>query len=176
MNHPAPTSLPAPTDVAHWVRVEETDDGQRLAEPIFQRRYRASAPDFPHHVIAHCRTAGGDWLPACYIHFTAVDRMLLGGGACVDDRVLRRLPAAARASIHGAGGLYAHTLRWSLQHFAPRCDAIFGYCGDPLAERADLAVGFHKTEQPRLLAWFPAPLPESERRALIDRANAASPF
>jgi hypothetical protein len=163
-------------EIQHWVRVEETGDGQRLAEPIFQRRYRESAPDFPLHVIAHCRTIDGAWRPACYIHFTAIDRMLLGGGACVDDRVLRRLPAAARQSLHAAGGLYQHTLRWSLQHFGPRCDAIFGYCGDVLAERADLAVGFHKTQFPRLLAYYPAPLPDADRDALIARANAASPF
>ena len=163
-------------DIEHWVKVEETDGGQPLAEPIFQRRYREPAPDFPHHVIAQCRTAQGAWRPACYIHFTAMDRVLLGGGACVDDRVLRQLPKPAREALHAVGGLYQHTLRWSLQHFGPRCDAIFGYCGDVLAERADLAVGFHKTAFPRLLAYFPAPLPEARREALVARANAASPF
>jgi len=159
-----------------WVRVEEIEDGQQLAEPIFRRRYRESAPDFPYHVIAHCRTDGNTWLPACYIHFTAIDRILLGGGACVDDRVLRRLSPEARRSLHSAGGLYQHSLRWSLQHFGPRCDAIFGYCGDVLAERADLAVGFRKTAYPNLLAYFPAGLPEAERNAMIELAHAASPF
>jgi len=163
-------------EIKDWVSVAEVGDGQRLAEPIFQRRYRASAPDFPFHVLAHCRTVDDDWLPACYIHFTAIDRILLGGGACVDDRVLRRMPRAARDGLREVGGLYQHTLRWSLQHFAPRCDAIFGYCGDVLAERADLAVGFGKTDFPHLLAWFPRALAEPERDALIARANAASPF
>jgi hypothetical protein len=162
--------------ISDWVNVAELGDGQRLAEPIFQRRYRASAPDFPFHVLAHCRTVDDDWRPACYIHFTAIDRILLGGGACVDDRVLRRMPPQARDFLREVGGLYQHTLRWSLQHFGPRCDAIFGYCGDALAERADLAVGFRKTDFKHLLAYFPAPLPDAQRDALIARANAESPF
>lgn len=163
-------------EIEHWVDVAEVEYGQPLAEPIFQRRYRASAPDFPYHVIARCRTTQGAWVPACYIHFTAIDRILLGGGACVDDRVLRQLPEAARLALHAVGGLYQHTLRWSLEHFGPRCDAIFGYCGDALAERADLAVGFRKTEHRHLLAYFPAPLSDAEREAAIQRAHEASPF
>lgn len=171
-----PPQYTGPPGIGQWVRIEETDDGGRLAEPMFQHRYRESAPDFPHHVIAHCRTVDDTWVPACYLHATAIDRLILGGGACVDDRVLRRLPPAARESLHAAGGLYLHTLRWAIQHFAPRCDAFFAYCGDVLAERADLAVGFRKTEHPRLLAYFTRPLGDDEREALVARAHAASPF
>jgi hypothetical protein len=166
----------AADDIDQWVRVAEHADGQRLADPIFRRRYREPAPDFPIHVLAHCRTADGDWLPACYIHITVSGTILLGGGVCVDDRVLRRLPFAARRSLHAVGGLYQHTLRWSLQHFGPRCRAMFGYCGDVLAERADLAVGFEKTRHPHLLIYCPAPLPDDEREALVAIAHAASPF
>lgn len=170
------STTPAATGLEDWVRVAEHADGQALAEPIFQRRYRAAAPDFPIHVLAHCRIDDGRWLPACYIHVTVDGRMLLGGGVCVDDRVLRRLPFAARRRIHAAGGLYLHTLRWAMQHFGPRCDAMFGYCGDVLAERLDLAAGFRKTAHKHLLVYTPRPLPEAEEQALVARAHAASPF
>lgn len=166
----------AATGIEDWVRVAEHADGQALAEPIFQRRYRACAPDFPIHVLAHCRTAGGDWRPACYIHITEDDGLLLGGGVCVDDRVLRRLPFAARRQLHAVGGLYLHTLRWAMKQYGPRCDAMFGYCGDVLAERLDLAAGFRKTPHPHLLVYYPAPLPEARAQALVARAHAASPF
>jgi len=155
--------------------VEEVTDGGNVGNAIFRLRYRADAPDFPHHVIAFWNH-GGQKIPLCYIHFTAQGQALLGGGACVDNRVLRRLPAELRTAIRQAGGLYKYSLAWSVQHFAPRFPAIFGYCGDALAERTDLAVGFKKTEHPRLLVYFTQKIPESEQRDLIAQAHAVGPF
>src|SRR5450432_353005 len=100
-----------------------------VASALFQRRYRQDAPDFPYHVVAFWRDDGKE-IPVCYIHFTAHGSCLLGGGACVDERAMRRMPAALRGAIREAGGLYKYTLAWSMRHFAPHCDAIFGYCGD----------------------------------------------
>ena len=161
--------------LAPRITVEEVDDGARIANALFRLRYRQDAPDFPHHVIAFWND-GGRRVPLCYIHFTAQGEMLLGGGACVDNRALRRVPADLRAAIRQAGGLYKHSLAWSVRHFAPHFAAIFGYCGDVLAERADLAVGFKKTQYPRLLAYFTRPLDAAKQAALIKQANAVGPF
>jgi len=171
MNDPAVGGV-----IERYVAVRVVADGKPLADPIFARRYRAEAPDFPHHVIAFYRHPDGSEVPACYIHFSELGESLLGGGACVDDRILRSMTAPARAAIRAAGGLYQYTLRWAVRHFSPHCLAIFGYCGDRLAERADLAVGFEPTVHPQLLAYFPRDLTRGDRERLIEQAHAVGPF
>jgi len=163
------------TTLEPHIVVEEVADGGRVANALFRLRYRADAPDFPHHVIAFWNY-GAQKIPLCYIHFTAQGDVLLGGGACVDNRALRRLPAELRDAIRAAGGLYKYTLAWSVRHFAPLFPAIFGYCGDVLAERTDLAVGFGKTQYPRLLVYFTRDLDDSTQRELIEQANAVGAF
>jgi hypothetical protein len=152
------------------------EDGAVLAEGIFQRKYRVKAPDFPHHVLAFYRREDGALLPACYIHFTDAGKILLGGGACSDDRVLRNMSVSERAALRAAGGLYKYTLAYALRHFAPHYTAIFGYCGDVRAERIDLAVGFVKTEHPHLLVYWASELSKTQRAALIAKAHAVGPF
>ena len=161
--------------LAPRIVIEEVDDGGRAANALFRLRYGADAPDFPHHIIAWWND-GAARIPLCYIHFTPHGEILLGGGACVDNRALRRLPASLREAIRSAGGLYRYSLAWSVQHFAPRFAAIFGYCGDVLAERTDLAVGFSKTQYPRLLVYFTRALDEAKKRALVEQANGVGPF
>lgn len=163
------------TSLAQHIVVEEVEDGGRIANALFRSRYGQDAPDFPCHVIASWRD-GVDKIPLCYIHFTAQDELLLGGGACIDNRMLRRLPEAVRGAIREGGGLYRQSLAWSVRHFAPRFAAVFGYCGDVLAERTDLAVGFTKTRYPRLLVYWTRPLSESKQYALIEQAHAVGPF
>lgn len=161
--------------LAPRIVVEEVADGGRIANALFRLRYGADAPDFPHHVIAFWND-GAARIPLCYVHFTAQGEILLGGGACVDNRALRRLPQDLRVAIRRAGGLYRYSLAWSVRHFAPLFPAIFGYCGDVLAERIDLAVGFGKTRYPRLLVHFTRTLDDAKQRALIEQANAVGAF
>jgi hypothetical protein len=146
-----------------------------IANALFQRRYRENVPDFPLHVVAFWNDDGKE-IPVCYIHFTAQGRALLGGGACVDDRAMRRMPASLRDAIREAGGLYKYSLGWSMRHFAPRCDAIFGYCGDALAERVDLALGFKKTEHRHLLVYWIRELTSEKQQDLITCAHAVGAF
>jgi hypothetical protein len=146
-----------------------------IANALFQRRYRQDAPDFPHHVVAFWRHEGEE-IPVCYIHFTEQGRALLGGGACVDNRAMRRMPDSTRTAIRNAGGLYKYSLGWSMRHFAPHCDAIFGYCGDALAERVDLALGFKKTEYRHLLVHWTRDLAPAQKGDLIARAHAVGAF
>lgn len=163
-------------DIAGYVEVAEILDGKTLADPVFRRRYRSDAPDFPLHVFAFATTSSGRGPVLCYIHFTEMGDLLLGGGACVDDRELRRLTTEARTAIRDAGGLYRHALTWAVHHFSSRYKAIFGYCGDPLAERIDLAVGFSKTVHKHLLVRYTSSLSQSEQERLVSIAHGVGPF
>lgn len=145
-------------------------------DALFRHRYGVPGPDFPIHVAAwHAPTDGQPEL-ACYIHFTEQGDLLLGGGACVDPRVMRRMPASLRQSIRAAGGLYQLSLCWSLQQFRGRCKAVFGYCGDPLAERVDRAAGFVDTGHDHLLVYWLDNCDKSEQERLIAEAHAVGPF
>lgn len=160
---------------APWFRTCEEDDSGP-AQALFQRRYGTPAPDFPYHVITWYRVADGSEQVACYIHFTAEREVLLGGGACVDNRLMRGMPTPARQLLRGSGGLYHMTLAWAVRHFAADWPAIFGYCGDPLAERVDLAVGFERTRHPHLLAYWTQTSTQHSRQRLTGQAHAVGPF
>lgn len=167
-------SINAP--LADYMRFEIVQDAHALVDSMFHRCYRQPAPDYPHHVVVFCRTITGEWQPAAYMHFIEHEDYLLGGGACVDDRVLRRMNADNRKAIAAAGGLYFHALRWALAYLSPRCSAIFGYCGNRLAERIDLAAGFVRTPYPQLLVFFTRPLAAEEQNRLIEAAQKIGPF
>ena len=158
------------------LELAEVDDGKALADRLFRHRYGADAPDFPYHVLAFARDGSRRGELLCYIHFTAQGDLLLGGGACVDNRALRRLPRESRDAIRKAGGLYRTALAWSVRHFSPRYKAIFGYCGDVLAERVDLDVGFRKTAHEHLLVHFSDNVEPHDRERLIAQAHAVGPF
>ena len=168
--------LTLPPAVEPLILVTEIDDAGPLFGDLFRRKFGDSIPDFPHHVIACYRSAdGGSW-PLCYVHFSAAGEILLGGGACVDNRRLRMLPEAARAHIRSSGGLYRMTLDWAVRHFASRHAAIFGYCGDALAERIDLAAGFERTPHRHLLVHWTRDSDPDSRARLLAQAHAIGPF
>jgi hypothetical protein len=159
-----------------FISLAESEDIPMAAEPLFRRKYQRGVPDFPHHVIANYRALEGTTALVCYIHFSDCGDILLGGGACVDDRVLRRMNATERDLIRAAGGIYQHALRWSVRHFAPRFSAIFGYCGDALAERIDRAVGFGSTTHDHLLVYWTRDSDARQRRQMVEKANSFAPF
>lgn len=164
------------TGIDEFIHIEEVDRGPAFAELIFRRKYGLSVPDFPHHVVAWYRGHGESFSVACYIHFTDCGDILLGGGACTDDRILRRMGENERAAVRAAGGLYLHTLKWSLAHFGHRFAAVFGYCGDALAERVDRAAGFVSTEHDRLLVYWTRQIEERRRKQMIAKAHSFIPF
>lgn len=147
-----------------------------IAAALFKRRFGDSIPDTPHHVVATHRGEDGSTRVACYIHFRPHEGLLLGGGACMDARAVRAMAAQDRAAIHAAGGMYRLTLAWAVRHFAARVPAIFGYCGDALAERADLAVGFQRTAHRRLLVYWTGALDAAAQDAAVERVHALGPF
>lgn len=170
------SQTPDNTRIDAVLEMAEIDDGKTLADPLFQHRYGTAAPAFPHHVLAFARDGSRRGALLCYIHFTAKGELLLGGGACVDNRALRRMPRESRDAIREAGGLYRTTLAWSVRHFGSRYKAIFGYCGDVLAERVDLDVGFRKTPHKHLLVRFSENVSIDDRERLIAEAHSIGPF
>jgi len=161
--------------IEDFIDVRETEDVPAALESLFQRKYQRALPQFPHHVAAYYR-GDGVAIPVCYVHFTDCGDILLGGGASVDNRMLRRMTNDQRAAVHAAGGLYHHVLAWSVRHFAPRFAAIFGYCGDTLAERVDRAVGFQSTAHERLLVFWTRDVDARRRGHMVEKANAFVPF
>jgi hypothetical protein len=159
-----------------FINVQETQDVPDVAELLFQRKYQRSVPEFPHHVVAFHRADEGVLRPVCYVHFTDCGDILLGGGACTDERVLRQMTWTERESLRAAGGIYRHALQWSVRHFAPRFSAIFGYCGDALAERVDRAVGFESTSHDHLLVYWTGDADAKRRRQMIAKAHAFGAF
>lgn len=162
--------------IDEFIDVREVDDAREVAGDLFARKYRVGVPDFPHHVIAFFRGADGSEVPACYIHFTDCGDILLGGGACTDDRILRRMSEAQRDALRAVGGVYQHALTWAVRHFGQRFAAVFGYCGDPLAARVDLAAGFAWTDHPHLLVYWTRDVDAVRRRQMLAKAHSFGAF
>lgn len=155
--------------------ISEIDDAAPATD-LFRRKFGHPPPDIPHHVAGfHC-AADGSLALACYVHFWSFGDILLGGGACVDDRVLRRLSPRERADLRRAGGLYRIVLDHALRRFSPHYAAIFGYCGDRRAEAVDLAAGFVPTGHDRLLVYWPRQPHANHEQALIAKAHALGAF
>lgn len=169
------SALPRP-ELEAFLTVRLVDDGRAVAGALFRRRYGEQAPDFPHHVVGFWRDDAGAEHALCYMHATALGEILLGGGACIDDRLLRRMPTSQRSALRAAGGLYRHCLAQAVAIFAPDFPAIFAYTGDALAERVDRAVGFLPTGHPHLLVCFTRALAPADQSRLIAQAHAVGPF
>ena len=163
-------------NVDDFIEIDFGEEVPSEAAALFLRKYGHPIPEFPHHVVVSYRQPDSIAAPLCYVHFTDCGDILLGGGACVDDRVVRRMLADQRAAIRAAGGIYQHALRRSVEHFAPRFSAIFGYCGDALAERIDRAVGFESTPHEHLLVYWTREVGPLHQRQMIAKAQAFAPF
>jgi hypothetical protein len=159
-----------------FLRISSVDDPEFFVGDLFRRKFGVSPPAEGHHFVAFARDPEGSLLALGYTHFYPFGDIMLGGGACTDDRLLRRLGAEQRAAIAETGGLYFNVLRYALYHLRGRCEAYFGYCGDARAEAVDLRAGFVKTQHKHLLVYFHKPLHEVMQRALIAKAAAIGPF
>lgn len=151
-------------------------DSSVVAWPLFARVFGHPPPVDGHHCCAFVRDAEDREHLACYIHFRPLGDLLLGGGACVDPAILRSMPATLRREVRAAGGLYLLCLGGALRNFRGRYKAVFGYCGDGLAERVDRAAGFVDTGHPRLLVYWLEDCDARTRQDLIARAHAVGPF
>lgn len=158
------------------ILLTEIEDSAFFVGELFQRKFRQDPPPQGHHWVALARTGEGQFGVACYVHFEPFEGLMLAGGACTDGRVIRAMPAAARAALMAAGGVYLHTLRCGFRKYAADCEAFFGYCGDPRSEEVSLQAGFHKAGHPYLLAHFPHATDARRQAALCARVAEIGPF
>jgi hypothetical protein len=158
------------------VIITEVADGPAVAGHIFRRKFGAEMPGFAHHVVAFLRPAEDLLVPANYVHLWLRDDVGLIGGASTDGRAFARLPSQDGERIRAAGGIYLQTLRWTFARFADRCEAFFGYCGDPRAWEVDMATGFEPTAHDRVIVHWHRPLGEARKRELTERVAGFGPF
>jgi hypothetical protein len=172
-------SMPAdPIDarVREFFQLMEIDDGARVADALFRRKYATPAPGYPHHIAAFHRESDGRLALASYLHFLPHGDIMLIGGACTDGDLLRRLPDAERAAVDAAGGLMLQTTRYALDRFWDRCEAVFGHCGDERSFTVLARAGFVRAKPPYLIVRWNRELDEVRQRELIEQAAAIGPF
>ncbi|MGQ0800317.1 MAG: hypothetical protein ACT4NL_09430 [Pseudomarimonas sp.] len=164
------------TALPDFLSISEVDDGPFFAGALFQRKFGGAPPSDPHHLVCFYRAPVGTVQAVCYAHFRPFGDIILVGGVCTDGEVLRRLPSEQREALAALGSLYFQVLKYGFAQFAGRCEAYFGYCGDPRAEQVNLQAGFSKTEHAHLLVNFHKLSHPVMQRALIAKAAAIGPF
>ncbi len=162
--------------IGDFISVREVEDGPAFADALFQRAYKKTAPEFPHHIVAFYRREDGEHVPVSYVHFTDCADMFLAGGACTDGDALRAMPEHQRQALREYGGLMLATLRHGFEKFGPRCEAIFTCCGDARALETTPKLGFVETGVQYLLVNFMREPTEARRRELIAKAASFMPF
>ncbi|GMU44883.1 MAG: hypothetical protein IT479_07765 [Xanthomonadales bacterium] len=174
MPQAAPHTMPA--TLREYFAISEIDDAQLLAGPLFRRKFGSPPPAVGHHLVALHRDEVGALRVCGYAHAGEFGDVCLIGGACTDGEVMRALPLSHAQAIRAAGGVWYLLIKYMFARYAGRCEAFFGYCGDPRALEVDLAAGFVQVAPPYLLAHWHKELPEVVRRALIAKVQALGPF
>jgi hypothetical protein len=158
------------------IRIEEVDDAERLAGALFRRSFGHPIPTFPRHFVAFGRDAAGGSRVAGYVHYTAFDTTVwLCGGLCADRDAYARATPDDAAQWKRAGGIGEMILRATFPLLVDR-PAVFSTCGDPKQWQHDLNAGFEPAGPPNLLVHWTRPLPDAERRRLIEQVAALPPF
>jgi hypothetical protein len=159
-----------------FIVVTEVDAGATFAKSVFRRRYNLVPPEFPHHVVAFYRRDDEAFDVACYIHFTDCGEMILCGGACTDNRVLRRMSEQQRDALREVGGVFQLALGWSTRRFGERFAAVFGYSGDTLTRRVTDALGWEQTQHQHLLVHWMQQVDPQRREVMIAKAHSFGAF
>lgn len=153
----------------------EVNDAAPFAADLFKQSFGDPIPNFPKHFVL-LLSEQSQTLTLGYVHFTHKDRIYLGGGMCVNTRVLRQVPKNIRKHLSERGGVAFVMLSESVKLLTD-CDAVFGHVGHQGAYKIDLAVGFEQTEHPHLIVyWQNKNLNPNEKTALIGAAHQEGAF
>lgn len=171
---------PAPLPWRECLRVWEVNDARVLAGDLFRRSFDGhEAPDYPRHfVLVHSPGPGAEGAAprvVAYMHHTPYEGVHLAGGMCVDAAAYRAMPKWLFEQVRAEGGLATIIARESIAMLG-ESPAAFGHVGEPRARAADLRAGFVDTDRPHLMVVWRRPLPEEERRRLVDLVEALGPF
>ena len=176
------TTVPAAEALPDWrdyFQTWEVNDAKALAGELFRKSFGHDIPDMAHHyVLVYSPPAGSDDVQpriVAYVHQLPKEGFHLCGGMCVDERAYRTFPKWLFGQVRDAGGLATLVTSDSMQMLGDS-PAAFGYVGDSKARAADLRTGFVDTGIDLLMVKWLKPLPEEEKRRLVERAAALMPF
>lgn len=171
-----PTVSSGPAPFASFILLTEVAEGQRLADPIFRRKFEQPANDFGHHMLALYDAGELGWMPVSYVKYWEADGLMFSGGGCTDGRVLRRMSPEQQTVVRAAGGVLMWLMRYAEQRLCADKPGTFGYCGDERAWEVFDQVGYERTEHAHLIVcWHQRPA-AAAARDLIDRVHALGPF
>ncbi len=165
-----------PPPLREFMVITEIDDAQFLAGALFQRKFRDTVPDVPHHLVAFYRDPQASLHLLGYSHMRPFGDVLLSGGSCTNGDTVRRMQPHESAALNAAGGALHYILKYAFARYADDCDAFFGHCGDRRALEVVRAVGFVPTEHEHVIVHWHKPLSETVRRALVAKVNAIGAF
>jgi len=164
------------TKLDSFIVLTEVEDAVPIATSVFARRYRLTVPEFPHHVVAFYVREDGASEVACYIHFTDCGDLILCGGACTDNLVLRKMTDDQRNALRTVGGIFQYTLNWSMHKFSKQFAAVFGFSGDTATRRVTDALGWQQTQHPHLLVYWMQEVEEKRRAQMTAKAHSFGAF
>lgn len=167
------------TDIAQladFVRFAELGDLDEGLRALFRRKFRLEAPEFPHHFLASVRLGDGSWQPASYMHATDCGDLVIGGGACTDERVLRRLDGEQRRRLRAFGGIYRALVLYEMAWFREKLPAAFACVGNPVAVRLLATLGFEPAGPDTLFVRWLQAVDAARQRQLVAKAASFMPF
>ena len=171
------------------LRIAEVPDAARLAGELFLESFGipfpvprddsglaiATPPENWHQYVARYRWPDGTDETVGFCNWIRYGDVYLEGGMCVRRNFYRRLPKPDWKAIAGQGGLAQMTMQAASEKLNDG-KAWFGFCGDPKALAVDLRFGYELTKHDKLIVkWF-APLPATEKDALVESIAAIGPF
>lgn len=159
-----------------FVTVSECMEPDADVDALMRRLLNVGAPAFPLHFLTHVIADDGRRHLACYIHATDCGDIVLTGGACTDNRLLRRLSAEKRALLREVGGIYRYTIMHMQIVLKDRFHALFACCGNKAAERIMLETDAVRAGPDELFVCWMRDAPAAQRRQMIAKARSFMPF
>lgn len=165
-------------NITDLIQVVEVGAAEFLVGELFKRRFNTpSFPQEPYHFVAFAKLPDKSFLTLGYVHYYLRGEAALCGGLVIDDRNYRRLPKSYRTEIKHSGGIAEILLRSSFLKLPDTVENIWGYVGNPQAEKVDLRVGFEKTHHQYIFViWGKSELSESEKNNRIQKIVDIGPF
>lgn len=159
-----------------FVTVSECMDPTDEVDALMRRLLNVGAPAFPLHFLTHVTLADGSRPLACYIHATDCGDLVLTGGACTDNRLLRRLPPEQRELLRQVGGIYRYTIMHMQVALRDRFAALFACCGNKAAERIMLDTDAVRAGPDELFVCWLHEVGEKQREQMKAKACSFMPF
>mgnify|MGYP006909086314 CR=1 FL=1 len=159
-----------------FVTVSECREPDAEVDALMRRLLNVGAPAFPIHFLTHVETGDGAQELACYIHATDCGDIVLTGGACTDNRLLRRLPLAQRQLLRQVGGIYRYTIMHMQRVLRDRFAALFACCGNKAAERIMLNTDAERAGPDELFVCWLHDTSHKQREQMKAKARSFMPF